>query len=62
MPTATTKAKAGPTLTARQEAFCRGLAEGKSQTQAYIDAGYEARSNAAETGAVQLLRNTKVAR
>ena len=32
------------TLNARQEAFCRGLAEGKSQSQAYVDVGYAARA------------------
>ena len=36
------------TLNARQEAICRGLAEGKSQSRAYVEAGYDARGNAAE--------------
>ena len=36
------------TLNARQEAFCRGLTEGKSQSTAYVEAGYDARGNAVE--------------
>ena len=49
------------TLNARQEAFCRGVAEGKSQSQAYVDAGYAARGNSAEANAAILIRNHKVA-
>ena len=49
------------TLNARQEAFCRGLAEGKSQAQAYVDAGYAARRNSAEANAAILIRKHKVA-
>ena len=50
-------------LNARQEAFCRGLAEGKSQQQAYIDAGYDGdiRERTAEASASRLLSNAKVA-
>lgn len=48
-------------LNHRQEAFCRGLAEGLPQSRAYIDAGYASRGNAAEVSASQLLRNPKVA-
>ena len=49
------------TLNARQEAFCRWLAEGKSQQQAYIDAGYDARGRSAETKASRLVSNGKIA-
>lgn len=48
-------------LNSRQEVFCRGLAEGKSQSQAYVDAGYAARGNSAEANAAILIRNHKVA-
>ena len=48
-------------LTARQEAFCRGLAVGLPASRAYVDAGYDARNNAAEANASRLLRNAKVA-
>ena len=62
-------------LTARQEAFCRGLAIGLPASRAYVDvlaiglpasrayvdAGYDARNNAAEANASRLLRNAKVA-
>ena len=49
------------TLNARQEAFCRGLAEGKSQSAAYLDAGYDVqRSKTADEAASRLSRNVKV--
>jgi hypothetical protein len=48
-------------LNSRQEAFCRGLAEGLPQSRAYIQAGYGSRGNAAEASDSQLLRNPKVA-
>src|SRR6476659_4082233 len=48
-------------LTARQEAFCRGLAKGLPASRAYVEAGYDARNNAAEANASRLLRNAKVA-
>ena len=41
--------------------FLPGLAEGKSQKQAYVDAGYAARGNSAEAEAARLIRNDKVA-
>lgn len=44
----------------RHERFAQGITEGKSAKQAYIDAGYKARGNAAEVSASQLLRKTKV--
>ena len=47
-------------LNARQEAFCRGLAEGKPASRAYAEAGYDARGNAAEVNAARLLRKAQV--
>ncbi len=44
-----------PALNAQQEAFCRWLAEGKTQQQAYIDAGYTGHGRSAETKASRLL-------
>ena len=41
--------------------FLPGLAEGKLQEQAYVDAGYAARGNSAEAEAARLIRNDKVA-
>ena len=49
------------TLNARQEAFCRGLVEGKAQARSDRDAGYTATGNAAEVNAARLLRNAQVA-
>jgi len=48
-------------LNARQEAFCRGLAEGKPASRSYVEAGYDARGNVAEVNAARLLRNAQVA-
>ena len=48
-------------LTARQEAFCTSLAKGLPASRAYVNAGYDARNNAAEANASRLLRNAKVA-
>lgn len=42
----------------RHELFANGVAEGKTQTQAYIDAGYS--DKGAEVSASKLLRNPKV--
>jgi hypothetical protein len=59
------KAKPGRAapLNARQEAFARGVAAGKSQRQAYCDAGYSCTNDGStEAAAVQLLRNIKVTR
>jgi hypothetical protein len=47
-------------LNARQEAFARGLAEGKSQRQAYIAAGYDSKDKVADECASQVLANPKV--
>jgi hypothetical protein len=44
---------------ARHEKFVQELTKGKTQEQAYIDAGYS--ENGAEVSASQLLRNPKVA-
>ena len=51
----------GSNLNARQEAFCRGLAEGKPASRSYVEAGYNARGNAAEVNAARLLRKAQVA-
>ena len=51
----------GSNLNARQEAFCRSLAEGKPASRAYAAAGYDARGNAAEVNAARLLRKAQVA-
>ena len=49
-------------LTARQEAFCRNLAEGCSQFEAYRKAGYRSKGrNATDAHAARLARNGKVA-
>ncbi|WP_245273379.1 terminase small subunit [Phyllobacterium sp. UNC302MFCol5.2] len=48
-------------LTARQEAFCRNLARGLSQYEAYTRAGYRSKGrNAADAHAARLVRNGKV--
>ena len=49
------------TLNARQEAFCRGLAEGKSQSRAYVDAGYSGDRLQADANAARLIAKDKVA-
>lgn len=43
-------------LTPAQEAFVRGVLEGKTQTQAYIDAGYQSRGITATKKASKLIR------
>jgi hypothetical protein len=48
------------TLNARQEAFARGLAEGMSQRQAYMAAGYDCKGDVADENASRLLTNAKV--
>ena len=42
----------------KHELFAQGLAQGKTQTQAYIDAGYSA--NGAEVSASRLLTNANI--
>jgi len=44
----------------RHERFAHGIAQGKSGSRAYIDAGYKARGNSAETNAARLLRHAQV--
>lgn len=44
----------------RHELFAQGIAKGLPASQAYIQAGYKARGNAAESSASKLLRNPKV--
>lgn len=48
-------------LNSRQEAFCRGLAEGLSQSAAYVRAGYKPRGPVADAEASRMVRNPKVA-
>jgi len=48
-------------LTPWQEAFARGLAEGRAQGDAYIKAGYSARGDTAFEAASRLAKNVKVA-
>lgn len=48
-------------LSPRHELFVAGILAGKPQSQAYIDAGYRARGNAAESEASKLVRHPKVA-
>jgi phage terminase small subunit len=50
-----------PLENARHEKFAQGLAQGMSATEAYRQAGYDAKGNAAEVAASRLIRNTKVA-
>lgn len=50
-------------LTAKQEKFVQGLVEGKSQRQAYIDAGYKtdnASNKTIDEAASRLFKNSKV--
>ncbi len=49
-----------PAMTPKQLRFAQGLAAGKDQTQAYIDAGYSARGPAATAHASRLARNGMV--
>lgn len=44
----------------RHERFAQLIAQGKPASHAYIQAGYKARGNAAETNAARLLRNAQV--
>lgn len=46
-------------LNPRQEAFARGLFEGKTAGQAYRDAGYK-QGKCADSGATQLRKNPKI--
>lgn len=44
----------------RHEKFAQGLAQGMSAGEAYRQAGYDAKGNAAEAAASRLLKNVKV--
>jgi hypothetical protein len=50
----------GPLKNARHERFAQELAKGKTQSEAYKDAGYSADGNAAEVNASRLLRKAQV--
>jgi phage terminase small subunit len=49
-----------PLDNSRHEKFAQGLAQGMSASEAYRQAGYEAKGGAAEVGASRLIRNDKV--
>lgn len=49
-------------LTARQEAFCRGLAKGLSGRESYLKAGYGAKPRVADTTASRLLAKANIRR
>lgn len=53
--------KAARPLTGKQQLFVQHYLKHLNATQAYIEAGYASRGNAAEVSASQLLRNPKVA-
>lgn len=44
----------------RHERFAQLIAQGKPASRAYIEAGYKARGNAAESAAARLFRNVQV--
>lgn len=46
----------------RHERFAQGIAQGKSVTDAYVQAGYAARGRSAEVAGSRLLRNVEVSR
>lgn len=47
-------------LNPRQMKFVEGYLSGKPASQAYIEAGYDAKGNAAESAAARMLRNVQV--
>lgn len=51
----------GPLKNTKHEAFARGIFEGKSGRQAYLDAGYNCSAEAADAAASRLLKADKVA-
>ena len=60
MPKAVLKSNSKAPLTARQAAFCRLLAEGRSNRDAYLQAGYKTTPEAADANAARLLGNDRV--
>lgn len=48
----------GKRLNARQEKFIQGILDGKTQAQAYIDAGYKPKG--ADANAARLIRNDRI--
>lgn len=46
----------------RHERFAQGIAQGKTVTDAYVQAGYAARGRSAEVAGSRLLRNVEVSR
>lgn len=51
----------GPLKNARHEKFAQNLAQGQTQTEAYLNAGYEATPDAAKAHASRLVTNGNVA-
>ena len=60
MPNAAPKSNGRTPLNARQAAFCRFLAEGRSNRDAYLLAGYNTTPEAADANAARLLGNDRV--
>jgi len=48
-------------LSVRHEAFCQGIAKGKTATRAYQDAGYQVSDEVGKANASRLLTNANVA-
>ena len=47
-------------LSLKHKLFCQGIAAGKSNFQAYMDAGYKAQGVTASACATKLLKNAKI--
>jgi hypothetical protein len=60
MPKAPTPPRKRTTLTHKELKFIEGLAEGKSNIDAYLGAGYTGKRNSASSGAADLLKRAPV--
>ena len=47
-------------MNSRHKKFCEGIVAGKSNQQAYADAGYESTGSVASAAATRLLKNVKI--
>ena len=47
-------------MNSRHKKFCEGIVTGKSNQQAYTDAGYESTGSVASAAATRLLKNVKI--
>ena len=47
-------------MNSRHKKFCEGIVAGKSNQQAYTDAGYESTGSVASAAATRLLKNVKI--